>query len=206
MSDHFGMLGMLITLVVKVPEEMLGTLCDLAEKLASAVGSKWYEELKRFLRKEACWATKIISIDRSKPFDSTEFICKGWFFDEEDRRSIALTEVDLFKVRFKTMLKRGEESIVGEEKLMRLKKAGNVRLDAKVFHVLWEDQSLIPDSWKEKTGGNTTYIFFCGTVLQDRLGHRYILYLYWNDGLWLWDYYRLDNDCRSNYLSAVLAA
>jgi hypothetical protein len=45
-----SILGRLIRLVVKIPSEMLGVLCDLTEKLASNRGSEWFEALKRFLR------------------------------------------------------------------------------------------------------------------------------------------------------------
>lgn len=47
-----SMLGRLIRLIVKVPSEMLGALCDLVEKLASHRGNEYYERLKLFLRDE----------------------------------------------------------------------------------------------------------------------------------------------------------
>jgi len=53
------MLGKLVALIVTVPSEMLGALCDLAEKLASQRGSEWYEQLVRFLRREPCWGPKV---------------------------------------------------------------------------------------------------------------------------------------------------
>ena len=67
---------------------------------------------------------KIVKVDRSLPFDPAKFIGKGWTIEEQDERSLALSEVDLTKVRFEDMLKSGESSIQGEEKLKRLKKAG----------------------------------------------------------------------------------
>jgi hypothetical protein len=147
---------------------------------------------------------KTISFDRTKPFNPAEFIGDGWSIVEEDKRSLALTKLDLSKVRFETMLKENETSITGEQKLKRLKKAGHVRLDAKVFQTLWENQSLIPESWKEKTNGNTTFIYFDGTVLQNPCGHRYVLCLYWNDGKWRWFYSWLDRLCCVDIPSLVL--
>jgi hypothetical protein len=47
-----AMLGRLIRLVVTIPSEMLGVLCDLLEKLASSRGGEWFERLKLFLRNE----------------------------------------------------------------------------------------------------------------------------------------------------------
>lgn len=49
------MLGRLVRKVADLPLEMLGVLCDLAEKLSSDAGQQWLAELKSFLRKENCW-------------------------------------------------------------------------------------------------------------------------------------------------------
>jgi len=49
------MLGRLIRLIVKVPSEWLGVVCDLAEKLASIRGGEWYAELKKFVLRQPCW-------------------------------------------------------------------------------------------------------------------------------------------------------
>jgi len=130
---------------------------------------------------------RIILIDRSVPFDPVKFLGQGWTIDEQDERSLTLNQVDLAKIQLEHMLKKDERWIKGEEKLKRLKKAGYVRLDAKVFQILWEDQALIPESWKEKTNGNTTFIFFDGTVFRDPGDYRYVLYLCWRDGRWGWD-------------------
>lgn len=149
---------------------------------------------------------KVIPIDRTSAFDPVAFIGEGWSIVEEDERSLKLGEVDLTKVNFETMLKERESSVVGEEKLKRLKDAGHIRLDAKVFQTLWENQHLIPASWKEPTNGNTTYVFFDGTILRRSDGRRCVLCLYWDDGEWHWYYLWLDNWWRANDPSAVLAS
>jgi len=148
----------------------------------------------------------IISIDRTVPFDPVKLLGQVWTIEEQDERSLALTQVNLANVRLEHMLKKGEDRIAGEEKLKRLKKANHIRLDAKVFQTLWENQALIPEAWKQETHGNTTYIFFDGTILRIPDGNRYVLYLYWNDGRWGWDFYWLDRDWDSFVLSAVLAS
>lgn len=51
----YDMLGQLVSRIMTVPENMLGALCDLAEKLASEKGGEWGEELLHFLRREPCW-------------------------------------------------------------------------------------------------------------------------------------------------------
>ena len=147
----------------------------------------------------------ILTVDRTKPFDPT-FVGNGWTIDEQDERSLALAELDLTKVRFETMLKDGETRITGEEKLKRLKEAEFVRLDARIFQTFWENQYLIPESWKEKVNGNIRYIFFDGTVLRSPGGYRYVLFLAWNGGQWRWDYGWLGSDWAVSGPSAALAS
>ena len=107
-----------------------------------------------------------------------------------------------------TTLRDKETSVKGEEKLRRLKEGGDIRLDAKIFQTLWENQALIPERWKEKTNGNTTFIYFDGTVLQNSRGNRYVLYLYWLADYehWNWNVNWLDHDWNVNNPSAVLAS
>lgn len=150
---------------------------------------------------------KTIAINRNR-FNPKKFIGDGWSIlnDETDARSIALTELDLTKVQQVTMLLDGESYIKGEEKLKRLKASDYIRLDADIFLTLWENQHLIPESWKEKVNGNTRYIFFDGTVLRDSGGDRYVLVLYWYDGAWLWDVSWLVRGWLDDGPSAVLAS
>jgi hypothetical protein len=151
--------------------------------------------------------SQVIKIDRTKLFNPADFIGAGWMIDEpQDEKSLALSELDQAKVRFETTFKADESSVGGEDKLKRLKKAGHVRLDAKIFQTLWENQSLIPESWKEKINGNTRYIFFDGTVLRDPSGNRCVLYLYWSEGQWDWSGNWLDDYFSADDPSAVLAS
>jgi len=148
----------------------------------------------------------IIPIDRTVSFNPAEFISKSWSIAEEDERSLALAEINLDEVCFESMLNEGETSVKGEAKLERLKAAGHTRLDAKIFQTLWEDQQLIPESWKEKIDGKTRYIFFDGTILLRPGGRRCILCLYWSGGWWSWDSYWLGDGWDANDPSAVLAS
>ena len=148
----------------------------------------------------------IIPIDRTVSFNPAEFIGKGWSIAEEDERSLALAEINLDEIGFELMLNQGETSVKGETKLERLKAAGHIRLDAKIFQTLWENQQLIPESWKEKIDGKTCYIFFDGTILLRPVGDRNVLYLYWDDGRWRWGCSWLGNDWDASHPSAVLAS
>jgi len=147
-----------------------------------------------------------IFIDRSKPFDPEKFIGKGWSIEEQDERSLSITELDLDKVQFKTCFKSGENLIKGEEKLKRLKADGRVRLDAKIFQMFWGNLHLIPGSWKEKVNGNIRFILFDGTILRGPDGDRYALSLYWYDGEWRWHCRWLEGGWIANILSVVLAS
>lgn len=54
-----SMLGRIVTLVVTVPAEWLGTLVDLLEKLlGKEAGQDWFTALGKFLRKEEAWSGK----------------------------------------------------------------------------------------------------------------------------------------------------
>jgi hypothetical protein len=148
----------------------------------------------------------IIAIDRTTPFNPTAFLGEDWSIAEEDERSLNLVELDLTKVQFETTLKKGETSVVGEEKLKRLIASGDIRLDAKVFQTLWENQHLIPESWKQPTNGSATLISFDGMILQNPRGRRCALCLYWSVGEWRWSVNLLGRDWRAYRPSAVLAS
>lgn len=144
---------------------------------------------------------EVIQIDRSKAFNPVEFIgCPGFSIwrgpingnglsgeEEQDQRSSVLTEIDPTRIRLVTCLKRDEDCVNGEENLKRLKLSGYICLDAKIFQILWEeDQLFMPERFKEKTNGYTTFIYCDGTILRSPGGDRYGLQFYYdgNNGLW----------------------
>ncbi|MDO8564835.1 MAG: hypothetical protein Q7R88_02465 [bacterium] len=141
-----------------------------------------------------------ITIDRTSAFNPAEFIGKGWTIwkgpangnglegeEEQDTRSLALTTLDVTRLRLETTLKEGEDSIVGEEKLARLQKMTDViRPDAGIFLTFWKNQHLIPERFKAQTNGNTTYIFCDGTILRSPHGDRYVLCFCWRGDAWGW--------------------
>lgn len=166
-------------------------------------------ELLKFLRNGArivIGEIKKLLVDRSQKFDVKKYLGNGWTVVEEDERSLNLSEIDFTKIEFVDMLKDGETSIQGEEKLKRLKRDGRIRLDAKIFQALWENQELIPSSWKEPINGNTRYIFFDGTVLRFSDGNRYVLCLCWGGGECYWRCVWLDFGWHANHPSVVLAS
>lgn len=147
---------------------------------------------------------RVISIDRSIQFDPKTFIGDGCYIIEEDEKSVALIEFDINEVIFNTTLKKGEKRIKGENQLNRLKEKNYICLDAGIFKTLWENQILIPLKWKEQTNGDTTYIFFSGTIINYD-GHRCILCLFCHrGGKWKWKLFSLGYAWLANNPSAVL--
>ncbi len=110
--------------------------------------------------------------------------------EERDRVSLSLTEVDFEKTDFLTCLEKGESSITGEEKLIRLKKLSRPLYGANQFLGLWEDYqknkaaSVLERLCQQK---GITYIDFFGDILRGPGGGRCVLYLYRSgDGSWGW--------------------
>lgn len=165
---------------------------------------------------------KAIKIDCSKPFDPVSFIGERWSIwkgpidgnglqgdEEQDERSLALTELDITKIQFKTMLKDNEFFIKGEEVLRRLKDTDYIRLGGNVFYALWQDYQKNNENsaleWLRRTC-DINYSDFFGLVLRDPDGYRGVLYLCWGGGRWRWYYRWLGNDWHVSYPSALLAS
>ncbi len=146
----------------------------------------------------------------TKPFDPASFLSKDWAIwrgpadgdglsgeEDIDPRGLALTEIDVSKLRFETNLKKGEKSIKGEEKLRRQKEIANlIRLGGNTFLGLLEDYRANKENsileWIYRTY-KITFLDFMGQVLRYPYGYRYVLYLYRNDGgKWNWSYSWLD--------------
>ena len=129
--------------------------------------------------------SNLLQIDRSKRFDlrNLDKICswvdidEGWSIAEEDKRVLSLTEIDLSKMSFNTLPYKSCYNKIKEQ----LVASGRALLDVQVFQILWENQSLIPESWK--SGG---YIHFGGTEFERRnCRGRYILFMAWGGAGWL---------------------
>ncbi len=191
-------------------EQLDGRLHEIKRQIRQSGGYPFDPEALKDLLQQAVEGRfavntpNILKILRT--FNPTKFLGEGWKVEEEDKRSKELTEVDLNKVQFVTMLKEGETSIKGEEKLKRLKKSDYIRLDADIFFTLWNNKSRIPESWKEKVNGNTRYIFFDGAVLRRPRGDRCVLYLCWRGGGWDWRCHWLGLEWHASLPSAVLAS
>ncbi|NTU67116.1 MAG: hypothetical protein HGB08_04310 [Candidatus Moranbacteria bacterium] len=55
------MLGRAVRLLVDVPARMLGSICDLLEKVSGKEGGEeWLAELKKFLLRKPCWTGEVV--------------------------------------------------------------------------------------------------------------------------------------------------
>jgi hypothetical protein len=136
-----------------------------------------------------CWISILVSptgkegvlkIDRSKPFDFRMLPGTGWKMDEEDDRSVARNEIVLDEIRLEVIQEK-DETIGGEERLRRLKRAGFLRLDAKVLEEFLKHQDKIPEEWKES--GSFSYppfVCFDGSIVSDPDGVRLVLCMSWS--------------------------
>ena len=111
--------------------------------------------------------------------------------EQQDYRSLALTEIDWNRVLFPTCLKGDETSITGEEKLKHLQASGEILLDAKVGEELLLDYKTNGENSvleKLRQQHNVTYLDFFGTILRNPRGNRCVLYLCFSGGQWRWFY------------------
>ncbi|MDP2815999.1 MAG: hypothetical protein Q8O19_04905, partial [Rectinemataceae bacterium] len=150
---------------------------------------------------------KSFSIDRSNPFNPAKFIGTGWTIwkgpkdgnglegeEEQDARSLAITEVKLSQFCFEHCLKAEEQRITGEQKIARLKEDCShlIRPDAGMAQGLFEEPGRRTLEWIRENLGKT-WFDFPGTELRSPGGHRYILYLYVRGAQWNWSYRHLDD-------------
>jgi hypothetical protein len=132
---------------------------------------------------------RILKIDRSSPFDPVSFLGEGWKVVEEDERALALTEIDLSKVYFDSMVKESELSISHKTKQKRLREGKNIPLDAKCLQTLWEDKHYIPELWRFRNSyGQKTLrdMNFDATILRRGNDQSSVLGLSFACGKWQW--------------------
>lgn len=169
-------------------------------------------EAKKFLTKRPSWVkrnpkARIFTLN-SLPFDPTTFFTeKGWSIEGQDSRSLALAEFDAASLLFENMINEedGESQINGEEKILRLKAAKFVRLDARFCRDLLSEPEQKTLEWlyaKRKVN----WIDFPGTILRSPSGGRSVLFAYRDGTGWDWHADWLENGWVGQSLSALLAS
>lgn len=148
-------------------------------------------------------AVTSFQIDRQRVFSPATLIERGWTIwrgpingngleggEVQDARALALTELDLSRLRFEPCLKAQAKSIAGEEKIRRLTEEMSdcIRLDAMLGQQLLEEPGQATLEWLYRNR-KITWFDLPGTILRHLFGRRYVLYLYrHDDGRWGWGY------------------
>lgn len=130
--------------------------------------------------------SRTVLIDRSKPFDPSAIMGRGWRIKEEDRRSLALTEFDITKILLQSGINDGETGVTGEERRNRLIPKA-IQLDAKVAQTLLEEECQLKLRFIHDLFG-ADWIEFLGTVLISPRGDEYSFDISrkCKDGSWSW--------------------
>ena len=142
----------------------------------------------------------IIRIDRANPFNPAKFIgdgCSIWRgpkdgdgldgAEEQDKRSLAITELDPAKLFLQTGLDEEETTVTGEVKRARLLLRA-IQADAKIGQWLYVEKGQATLRWLHETL-KVTWIEFLGTTLRDPRGSRIAMYLRKRgDGSWDWGF------------------
>lgn len=120
-------------------EDHLGLVIDFAQKLKSgAIDSM---DAKRYLRGENRWFRRFIPINRKQSFDAAQFFGReGVSVASENPRSLALSELDVSRVRIKSYWSSGEGSIRGVEKINRFRQTKLIPFDAKIAATLLAEE------------------------------------------------------------------
>ncbi len=141
---------------------------------------------------------QVLKIDRTTPFDPATFTGEGWSIwrgpkdgdglkgdEEQDKSSLAITELDPTKLIAQTGLIDDETTVTGEEKRARLLLKA-IQADAKIGEALYKEENQTTLKWLHKTL-NVSWIEFLGTTLRSPYGRRGALCLYRRDGgSWDW--------------------
>ncbi len=187
-----SMLGNIVLVLTQMPEAFLGAIYDLLEKLAGKNGMEWFEEFKKFLRKEKSWLEHIIDFEPASHIIPPSLNPSGWEVREEDQITSRFRGRWTWNPKMlRTFLFAGQQdktSLKGFR--MRTLLQGERVPGAPLLHYLLANPYLIPEEWK-RAG---QYIFFWGTIYRYEGDHYAVPYLYWSGTKWDWAYFWFDRD------------
>lgn len=113
-----------------------------------------------------------------EPFDPGTFLGKKFSIAEQDPRSEGLKEIDLRHVVLFGNCLAGEMHIIGEEKRSRLLGMGCVPFHVLAFIKLYREKNQESLEWIHKNNPQVIRLDFLGTVIKNKKGRRFGLYLY----------------------------
>ncbi len=106
---------------------------------------------------------------------------EGWKVEEHRKGGQFTWDPEVVKL-YLFPNQRGDKSIRGHE--LRKELAGQMVFNANLLDYLLDHPHLIPEAWKADENGDTSYIYFWGTVYQDSVGSLCVRCLYFNRGRW----------------------
>lgn len=187
------MLGQIVRKLVTLSVDTHGVVIDLLSKFPDP---EWLAATKRFLRKENPWPeakpfwerisdTVIrVNLDATPklPFGGAKI---GW---NEGSGSVKVERrgdelfVDDKRVVFHLVHDQKTGSVKGHK--LRTQLQGQQTLHPNVLDALYENQHLIPESWKLDEQGRARFIYFWAAGFRDSRGVLFVRCLYWQDGAW----------------------
>ncbi len=214
------MLGVAVRKLVTLPPQVLGTVCDLLEKMSDPY---WVTAFKRFLRHENPWPEKTqeetkaekpaapppverwrklsdmaIEVNLDAPLTLPFNGAKPEWQPPAGRGWVKVERVgdDLFVSGRKVIHHLEPEQKTGFLQGHRLRDRLQNRdtMDPRVLDALveFENGRLIPESWKVDSEGRTLYHYFWEAGFSARDGRLCVRCLDWRDGQWRRDYDWLD--------------
>lgn len=135
--------------------------------------------------------------------DAQPYIPDGWRIERHTCRG--LIEFDPARIElFQHEKQKKGGTITGDDLFDAVK--DRIGLNACVLDHSLENTGNLPGSWKKDDQGRTRYIIFPDTVFRDSDDFLYVRFLFWDDGRWDWDDFRLDDDFDDQYWVALLAS
>ncbi len=148
----------------------------------------------------------IINIKRDFEIMPDKLFASEWKLIKHYNKSLEIQSLNIKNIRLEKTANSENENISGYKRMDVLIKRKFIPLDIYIFLMFWRNQYLIPESWKDKTNGETTFICFDGTAFMSPYNKECTLFLYWMKDAWHYRQFRLEELTGRNILSAVLVA
>ena len=113
--------------------------------------------------------------------------------------------LDMSKVKLHLSRNQVDGNIIKGNKL-REELVSKPVLNINILNYLLRNQELIPEDWKRDTNNCIRWIFFWGTIYRNSEDHLFVRYLFWDNSMWVWSYYRLDRTWSNDCPAAILAS
>jgi hypothetical protein len=157
------------------------------------------EDLLRQFRKVLLGHAEITVPEHLIDLDADPFVPNGWEVEEHQKGGQFTWDASKVSLDLSKKQQRG----VIEGNKLREKLKGQKVFNANLLDDLLKNPHLIPEEWKQKTNGYTTYVFFWGTIYRRSDGLLCVRCLFWRGDRWRWGSLWLDSDWDGGRPAAV---